>query len=150
MCCGKALVSQRVADSNAWYDSDHRSPAHLMAAVSHSSVGHSASVLETADLMKELPSAEAAFRRGALSEIQAIEVVSAASLAPEFEGDLLSSAECDALEEFRRKCARARASAGSEAERHARVHKNLSCGTGPTLRERLGWMPALLLKPERW
>lgn len=78
----KALASRQVADSNAWYDFPHRSPAHLLAALSRSSVGHAAVVLNSAALMKELPSVEAAFREGALTEGQAVEVVSAACLAP--------------------------------------------------------------------
>lgn len=94
-----------------------------MAAVSGSSVGHAVSVLQTAQLLSGLPETEQAFRRGALSEVQAIEVVSAACLAPGFQGDLLSSAECDDLQQLRLNCARVRAGALSDDQRHQRIHR---------------------------
>jgi hypothetical protein len=120
----KALASRRLADSGAWHETGQRSPAHFMAATARSTVGHAVRVLQTAEMLQKLPETEAAYRRGAMSEVQAIEVVSAASADPSFQEELLDAAECDALEELRRQCARVRAGAIPESERHQRAHRN--------------------------
>lgn len=120
---GKALVSLRVADSKAWHSSGHRSPAHLVAALSRSSVSQACRLLDTAHMLTELPEIECAFRQGALTEAQVVEMASAASLAPEFQSDLLEVAEMYSLHELRRQCAQLRATSGSESERQERIHK---------------------------
>ena len=120
---GKALASRRVAASNAWYDSLERSPAHLIAKASGSTVGGAVSVLETAEVLKELPETERAFRSGKLSESQAIEVASAVVMDRDAEEALLAAAEQEAWAQFQRQCQRVRAAATNDQQKHHRAHR---------------------------
>ena len=120
---GKALCSRQVAGSGAWIDTLSRSPAHWMAEVAGTSVGRQVAVLQTAELLESLPETEAAYRRGRLSEPQVEEIATAAALSPDSQQDLLSAAEAEALVELRRRCARVRAAARSEAEQHEYLHR---------------------------
>ncbi|MEX2553615.1 MAG: DUF222 domain-containing protein [Actinomycetota bacterium] len=121
---GKALCSRRVAGSNAWIDTCERSPAHLVASVAGTTVGRAAAVLDTADLLQNLPATEAAYRKGKLSEPQVEEIASAAALDKQSEAELLLAAELEQLVELRRRCARVRATARSELERHEYLHRH--------------------------
>jgi len=121
---GKALCSRRVAGSGAWMDTSNRSPAHWMASVAGTTVGRAVAVLETAETLQSLPTTEAAYRKGKLSEPQVEEIASAAALDNQSEADLLSAAELEQLVELRRRCARVRATARSEKERHEYLHKH--------------------------
>jgi hypothetical protein len=121
---GKALCSRRVAGSNAWFDTCERSPAHWMASVAGTTVGRAVAVLQTAEVLGHLPATEAAYRRGMLSEPQVEEIASAAVLDLESEDYLLSAAEAEELVELRRRCARVRATARSELERHEHLHRH--------------------------
>ncbi len=121
---GKALTSRRVADSGVWHNTGFRSPAHYMADVAKSTVGHAVYVLETAESLRELPSTEQAFREGKLAEIQAIDLVQAAVCRPASQEELLEVAQHKALIDLRRQCARVRASSMSAEERHHRIHRN--------------------------
>ncbi len=123
MHAAKALAGQHLADSNAWYDTDHRSPAHFMAATAGTTISHQCHMLEVADLLPKLPETDRAFRSGALTEDKVIDLASAAALDPESEEGLLALAEAASLEEFRAGCARVRHAASSEAERHQRAHR---------------------------
>lgn len=123
---GKALASRQVAASDAWYDSVERSPAHLIAKASGSSVKRAGDVLETAEVLKELPETERAFRTGRLSESQAIEVASAVALDPESEAALLEAAEYEAFRQLQRECDRVRAAAMDEQQRYERAHRKRS------------------------
>jgi hypothetical protein len=82
---GKALCALRAADSQAWWDTGRRSPAHWVAAVSGTTVGRAVAALDTAERIQKLPQAEAAYRKGKLSEIQAEELAFAGELAPDAE-----------------------------------------------------------------
>jgi hypothetical protein len=121
---GKALCARRVAGSGAWMQTCNRSPAHWMASVAGTSVGRAASVLDTAEVLERLPATEAAYRKGKLSEPQVEEIASAAALNRESEPDLLLAAEREELDELRRRCARVRATARSELERHEYLHRH--------------------------
>jgi hypothetical protein len=121
---GKALCALQAADSQAWWDTGRRSPAHWVAALSGTTVGRAVAVLDTAERIQKLPQAEAAYRKGKLSEIQAEELAFAGELAPDAEQELLWAAERQALEEFRRQCARVRAAARSEDERQRYLHRH--------------------------
>jgi hypothetical protein len=120
---GKALCGLRAADSQAWLYTGRRSPAHYVAAVAGTTVGRACAVLDTAERIQKLPGAEAAYRRDKLSEIQAEEIAFAAELAPDAEQELLWAAERQALAEFRRECARVRAAARSESQRHDYLYR---------------------------
>src|SRR4051812_2143922 len=76
---GKTLCARRIAESQAWFSSGHRSPCHLMAEVTGTSVGHAVDLLEAAEAMRSLPGTEERFRSGSLTERQVIEVASAAA-----------------------------------------------------------------------
>jgi hypothetical protein len=123
-CAGKALCSRRVADSGAWYDTYQRSPAHWMAGVAGTTVGRAVAVLETAEILEQLPATEAAYRQGKLSQPQVEEIASAAALDRGSEAELLSAAELEQLVELRRRCARVRATARSEQEQHLYLHRH--------------------------
>lgn len=121
---GKALCSRRVAGSSAWIDTCERSPAHLVASVAGTTVGRAVAVLQTAETLQHLPATEAAFRKGKLSEPQVEEIASAAALNKQSEADLLLAAELEQLVELRRRCARVRATARSELERHEYLQRH--------------------------
>ncbi len=120
---GKALCALQVADCNAWWDTGHRSPAHLLAQISGTTVGRACEVIQTAELMQKLPQAGAAYRAGRLSERQAAEIATAAELSPNAEQELVWAAERQALQELRRRCAEVRARARSESERQQYLHR---------------------------
>jgi hypothetical protein len=120
---GKAMAGLQVTESCAWYDTADRSPAHYMARTAGTTVGHAVDVLQTAESLKQLPETEQAFRRGQLSERQAIEVASAASADPDAEQMLLEAAGSESLVELRRRCSRVRAAAMSEEQKQSRAHR---------------------------
>jgi hypothetical protein len=60
-----------------------------VAAVGGTTVGRAVAVLDTAERIPKLPEAEAAYRKGKLSEIQAEEITFARELAPDAEQLLL-------------------------------------------------------------
>jgi len=121
---GKSLMARRVADSGAWRSSGERSPAHLVASKTGTSVGQAVDVLETAARLSELPQTEKAVRAGELSETQAKEIASAAAAAPQRESELLKVAATEDLTTLKERCARVKAAAvADESERYARVHR---------------------------
>ncbi len=120
---GKVLCSRRVADSQAWFGTGHRSPAHLVAEVSGASVGRAVDLLEASEAMRALPATESKFRSGALTEREVIEVATAAALDQTSEAELLEAAEVESFVELQRAAARVRAAATDEVERHRRAHR---------------------------
>ena len=123
MHAAKALAGKHVSDSRAWYQTEHKSPAHFMAAASGTSISRQCNLLDVADELPKLPQTDKAFRSGALTEDKVIDLVSAAVLDPQSEEELLILAEATALEEFRLECARVRHAASSEEQRHQRAHR---------------------------
>jgi hypothetical protein len=119
---GKALTSLRAAETNVWWDG-HRSPAHYVAHKSKCSVGRAVDIMDTAELMRRLPETERAFRKGALSEQQAIEVVSAAAMDVASQEELLEIAELESLAELHRQASRVRATAMDAEQKRARAHQ---------------------------
>ena len=120
---GKALCARQMAASQAWFSGGHRSPCHLMAEVTGSSVRHAVDLLEAAEAMRALPATEDKFRSGALTERQAIEVATAAVADPASEAELLELAALESFVELQRAAARVRAAATDEEERHRRAHR---------------------------
>ncbi len=114
---GKALASRQVAASDAWYDSLERSPTHLIAKASGSTVKRATDVLETAEILKDIPETEQAFRSGKLSESQVIEVASAVALDPDAEQALLEAAEYEAFRQLQRECDKVWAAARDERDK---------------------------------
>jgi hypothetical protein len=74
----KALLARRVDDANVWRESGHRSAAHWVAEVTGETVAAATRSLETARRLEQLPGTEAAFRAGALSDVQAAEITATA------------------------------------------------------------------------
>ena len=120
---GKTLCARQMAATQAWYSGGHRSPCHLMAEATGSSVRYALDLLDAAEAMKALPATEEKFRAGSLTERQAIEVASAAVADPESEEELLELAELESFVELQRAAARVRAAATDEDERHRRAHR---------------------------
>jgi hypothetical protein len=123
MHAAKALAGKQLMDCRAWHDTGHKSPAHFMAAVAGTTISHQCDMLGVADLLPALPETDKAFRSGALTENQVIDLAFAAALDPESEEGLLVLAEAASLEEFRAECARVRHAASSEDQRHERAHR---------------------------
>lgn len=119
---GKALTGLRAAETNVWWDG-HRSPAHYVAHKSKCSVGRAVDIMDTAELMRRLPETEKAFRKGALSEQQAIEVVSAAAMDVTTQEELLQIAELESLAELHRQASRVRAVAMDAEQKRIRAHQ---------------------------
>lgn len=86
---GKALAARRVADSGVWKKDGDRSPAHWLAKKVGTGVGQAVATIETARRITELPETLEAVKAGELSEVQAKEVVQAASAIPSKEKELL-------------------------------------------------------------
>ena len=119
---GKSLVGLAAAETKVWWDG-HKSPSHYMADRSKCTVTHAAEMLDTVELMKDLPLTDRAFRKGALTEQQAKQVVSAAVLDNASQQQLLEIAELQSLAELQRQAARVRAAAMDQEQKHARAHK---------------------------
>ena len=120
---GKTLCARQMAATQAWYSGGHRSPCHLMAEVTGSSVRHAVDLLDAAEAMRTLPATEAKFRSGSLTERQAIEVASAAVADPESEPELLELAENESFLELQKAAARVRAAATDDEQRQRRAHR---------------------------
>lgn len=120
---GKALCARQMAASRAWFSGGHRSPCHLMAEATGTSVRHAVDLLEAAEAMRTLPATEDRFRSGALTEAQAIEVASATVADPASEAELLELAAVESFVELQRAAARVRAAATDDEQRHRRAHR---------------------------
>ncbi len=88
----RGRVACRVEDGVTWKRSEHRSAAEWFSQATGVPVGAAARTLETARRLEALPETADAFRAGELSEAQAAEIASAASLDPGAEHRLLETA----------------------------------------------------------
>ena len=116
------MAANQVAEAGAWFRIPYKSPAHYAAAREAKPVNDAARLMNSVEAMKQLPHVEAAYRRGALNDEQAQQVVSAASTSPDQQEYLLQVAENEALIEFQRECARVRSAALSEEQRQKNAH----------------------------
>jgi len=120
----KALMARRVDETGAWRKGGHRSAAHWVAEATGTTVGAAARTLETARALDALPGTDAAFRAGRLSEQQAAEITSTASVDPGAEAALLATAGSTSVKGLRDCCREVRA--GAEADDRAwarRLHE---------------------------
>ncbi len=106
----KTLLAPRIEASMVWAEEGHPNAASLMAAVEGVPLGQARSTLELGRHLDQLPDTEEAIRQGKLSRPKAAEVVGAALLDPETEGELLAGAEELPLPQVKQRCQRARAS----------------------------------------
>jgi hypothetical protein len=104
----RLLVSRRVEQAGAWTGSGCRSAAEWLALSAGSSFGRAARDLETAAALERLPATADAVRAGRLSEAQAEEIASAASVDPSAEQALLDAAGHQTLRQLRAACERVR------------------------------------------
>jgi 5-methylcytosine-specific restriction endonuclease McrA len=117
---GKALATKRVEDTGAHRARGHRSAGELLAQVSGVTVGAAESTLRTVKLLEDLPATSAAFRTGALSEVQAREISYAASKDPSAEAALLGTAKRGRVKGLKEHCARVVAASIADDEAWAR------------------------------
>ena len=123
---GKALAAKRVADAERWRLSGEPSAADWLARRTGSSVGAARGALETAAGVVAGSKLDEALRSGELSMPQAEAVAAAVAVDPSAEDDLLARASVQPLAKLKDDCARVRAAATDEAERHARIHRRRS------------------------
>ena len=111
--CGamKALLARRVDETGVWRAGGHRSAAHWVADATGATVGAAARTLETARALEQLPDTEAAFRAGALSDVQAAEITATAVADPGAERELLETAGATSVKGLRDRCRQVRAGA---------------------------------------
>lgn len=132
----KALAARRVNNSGIWRLEGDRTAAKWMARQTGSSEGNAIAVLQTADRLSELSATDEAVRSGELSEIQAIEVASAAAAAPASEKDLLEVAKTEGVQRLKDHCNKVKAQAaadelgGYESVRRKRYFRTWSDHTG--------------------
>lgn len=87
--------------------------------------------MDTAELLRRLPETGRAFRKGALSEQQAIEVVSAAAMDAASRQELLEIAELESLAELHRRASRVRAAAMDAEQKRPGPTSAAGSPTGP-------------------
>ena len=109
---GKGLAARRVEECGTWKREGFRSGAHWLAGQSGVTIGAAEQALRTARALDELPATEAAFRAGALSEVQAAEISGAALGDPSSETALLEAAAWSSVKALRRECRQVRAAFG--------------------------------------
>ena len=63
MHAAKALAGKHVSDSRAWYQTDHKSPAHFMAAASGTTISRQCNLLDVADELPKCPRPTRRFAR---------------------------------------------------------------------------------------
>ena len=121
----RVLLSERIAGTKLWQDKGERSAAHFLARTTRTTVSRAVESLETARRLEELPATAEAFREGRVSEIQAKEIASAASLHPSSEDELLETARSGDVTALREECRRVRSACLSdEVERYEAIQRS--------------------------
>jgi hypothetical protein len=117
---GKTLMARRSEAACTWQRAGYRSAADQLAAASGSSVAAARTMLETSKQLEALPATADAMRAGKLSRAKAEAIASAATVAPDAEGQLLARADAP-LAVVREACLKAKAVDRDAA--HARIHR---------------------------
>jgi uncharacterized protein DUF222/HNH endonuclease len=120
----RILLSGRVAETDLWRKRGERSAAHCVARTTGTTVGQAVGTLETARRLKRLPGTAETFREGRVSETQAKEIASAASVNPSSEDQLLDAARTGDVTGLREECRRVRSAATDEVERYESIHRS--------------------------
>ncbi len=120
---GRTLAAGRVAETGAWtVDGSFRDAGAWMASVTGTTVGRARSTLETAERLAGLPATGAAFRSGALSDVQVDVIAAAATTEPRAERSLLACAGSEGVKGLKDRSARVEAAASTDQEeRYARA-----------------------------
>jgi hypothetical protein len=121
----RVLLSGRIAETSIWQKEGERSAAHWVARATGTTVGHAIGALETASRLEGLPATAEAFRSGKVSETEAKEIASAASVSPSSEEELLSAARNRDVAGLREACRKVRDAAFTdEVERYEAIHRS--------------------------
>ncbi|HZA26067.1 MAG TPA: DUF222 domain-containing protein [Actinomycetota bacterium] len=121
----RVLLCRRVAETKLWQEKGERSAAHWVARATGTTVGQAVGTLETAKRLEKLPGTAEAFREGRVSEVQAREIASAASVSPSSEDHLLETARDGDVTGLREACRRVRDQAvEDDVERYEAIHKS--------------------------
>ena len=121
----RVLLSGQVAESGLWRKQGARSAAHWVARTTGARVGQAVDTLETAKRLEKLPQTTEAFGAGRVSEVQAREIASAASVCPDKEEELLDAARDGDVERLRQQCQTVRlAAVTNEVERYEAIHRS--------------------------
>jgi len=112
---GKTLAAGRVESSGAWRQSGDRSPEAWLAAATGTTLSESAGVLDAAGKVADLDATGVAMREGRLSPQQTAAVVSAASVDPDSESNLLATADRQSLRALQDQARTVRQAARGEA-----------------------------------
>jgi hypothetical protein len=102
----RVLLSGRVAQTDSWRKRGDRSAAHWVARTIRTTVGRAVVTLETAKRLERLHGTADAFRAGRVSETEAMEIASAASVSPSSEDELLETAKDGDVAALKDKCRR--------------------------------------------
>jgi len=119
----KALAARRVNNSGAWRLEGDRSAAGWMARQTGTSEGNAIAVLETANRLSELSATDEAVRAGELSQVQAIEIASAAAAHPSSEKELLEVAKTEGVKRLKEQCDKVKAAASDELGRYESIRR---------------------------
>ncbi|HEX3566272.1 MAG TPA: DUF222 domain-containing protein, partial [Acidimicrobiales bacterium] len=105
----KTLLAPRIDDTSVWAEDGHNSAASFLASMEGVPVSQARSTLELGHNLDQLPDTTEAIRQGKLSRPKAAEVVGAALLDPESEGELLDGAEELPHHQLKERCQRSKA-----------------------------------------
>jgi hypothetical protein len=119
----EALAAARVAETELWKRDGDRSAAHQLARTTGTSVSQAKDALDAARRLRELPTTDAAARRGELSTQQVAVITDAASADPHAEARLLEQSRSTSLGELRDECARTKANVCDLEARRRRIHE---------------------------
>jgi hypothetical protein len=106
---GKTLLAPRIEETSVWKEEGHPNAASMLAGLEGVPVGQARSTLELGRHLDQLPDTTEAIRQGKLSRSKATELVGAAILDPESEGELLEGADELPHHEVRERCRRSKA-----------------------------------------
>jgi uncharacterized protein DUF222 len=121
----RVLLSARLAGTELWRKRGERSAAHWVAKATGTTVGQAVGTLETAKRLERLPGTAEVFRAGRMSETQAREIASAASVDPSSEDRLLDTAKTGDLTGLKEECRRVQsAAAKDEGGRYEAIYRS--------------------------
>jgi len=122
----KGIAAARMAESQVWRSGGKRSPAHLLAGVSGTSVAGASESIVVARRLSDHPRLAEAARAGELSTHQAAAISGAVAADPRAEAGLLERARSSSLAELRDDCARVKAACEDPEARRRRIHARRS------------------------
>lgn len=118
----RAKAAARLDDTDVSRRKGYRSTAEQVAEIAGTGVGAAIDAIATARRLQELPTADAAARRGELSPQQASAIAGAAAVNPGAEDDLVEAAKKLPLRELQSECGARRAEVEDREARRRRIH----------------------------